>query len=423
MADIIDVTPPHAPALTPHHADISTQLQKPTLPAMQVPFHRHHLGEAEKRSVQAALDGAFLTTGGLTAEFERRFAEYLRVRHVVGASSWTDAARLVLLAWGIGSGDEVITTPLTFIATANAILHAGATPVFVDVDPRTSNIDPNQVERAITQRTRAIIPVHLYGVMCDMPALRTIADRHGLKILEDAAHCVEGQICGRTGGDESRLVRVGTLGDAACFSFYATKNLTCGEGGAAATNDAALAEKLSILRLHGMDKSAAARHTGMYRHWDMTELGWKANLSNIDAAILLPQLPGIETRLAQREAIARRYEAFVATIPELGMQHIPPETRAARHLFTVLAPRGMRDEYLARLQQEGIGVAVNYRIITELSWYREHRDRWRAHGPLTNAQLVGERTLTLPLYPGLSSREVELVIGALGRAVKPERRA
>lgn len=373
---------------------------------MRVPFYRHHLGEAEKASFAAAMDRTFLTTGELTGEFERRFAEYLGFQRVVGMSSWTDAARLVLLAWEIGPGDEVITTPLTFIATANVILHVGATPVFADVDPDTFNLDPAAVEAAVTPRTKAILPVHLYGLMCDMRALRGIANRHGLRVLEDAAHCVEGRRDG---------IGVGQTGDAACFSFYATKNLTCGEGGAAATNDAELSERLAVLRLHGMDRSAADRHSGAYRHWDMTELGWKANLSNLDAALLLPQLAGIEARLARREQIARRYELAVADLPGLQVQHVPPDVRSARHLFTVLTPAGRRDEYLAALQAEGIGVAVNYRCITELTWYRENPARWRAADSLREARSVGERTITLPLFPTMSDEEVGWVIEALER--------
>jgi len=373
---------------------------------VRVPFYRHHLGDAEKASLLAALERPFLTTGDQTVEFERRFAELLGVQHAVGMSSWTDAARMVLLAWGIGPGDEVITTPLTFIASANVILHVGATPVFVDVEPDTFNIDAALVREAITPRTRAILPVHLYGLMCDMQGLRQIAKERDLLILEDAAHCVEGR---RDGAG------VGQLGDAACFSFYATKNLTCGEGGAVVTNDTRLAERLAILRLHGMDRTAAQRYSGAYRHWDMIDLGWKSNMSNLDAALLLPQLAGVEQRLERREHIARQYEAAIAKLPGLQVQHLPSAARSARHLFTVLAPSGLRDQYLAALQAEGIGVAVNYRAITELTWYREQRDRWRAVGSLRNARSIGERTLTLPLYPAMTDGEVQAVIDALTR--------
>src|SRR5205823_9801106 len=191
-------------------------------------------------AVAEVLSGPILTTGEYVARFERRFAEALGRRHCIAVTSCTGGLHLSLLALGIGPGDEVITTPMTFIATSTAIIEAGARPVFVDVEPTTGNLDATKVEAAITERTRAILPVHLYGQMCDMRALRDIANHHGLFIVEDAAHCIEGTRDG---------VRPGLLGDTACFSFYATKNLTCGEGGAVVCNDDALLEKLRLLRL------------------------------------------------------------------------------------------------------------------------------------------------------------------------------
>jgi dTDP-4-amino-4,6-dideoxygalactose transaminase len=272
---------------------------------LKVEFYRHNIGAAEKEQLLAVLDSVFLTTGEVVQQFERQLAEYLGIAETVAVMSCTAGLHLALLALGIGAGDEVITTPLTFIATANAILHAGATPVFVDVEPTTGNLDVAQVAAAITPRTRAILPVHLYGQMCDMRALRQLADQHQLKIIEDAAHCLEGQRDG---------VGVGQLGDAVCFSFYATKSITCGEGGAIGVNDPALATSLRKLALHGMSRSAADRYQGNYQHWDMELLGWKYNLSNIQAALLLPQLPLVTARLARREAISQRYEAAFAQL-------------------------------------------------------------------------------------------------------------
>ena len=217
----------------------------------RVPFFMHDLGRAELDAVAEVLAGPILTTGEWVARFERRFADYLGVRHCVAVTSCTGALHISLLALGLGPGDEVITTPMTFIATATSIIEAGAKPVFVDAEPETGNLDASKVEAAITERTRAIMPVHLYGQMCDMRRLREIADRHNLSIVEDAAHCVEGSRDG---------AKTGRLGDTACYSFYATKNLTCGEGGAVVTNDDALAERLRLLRLHGINKDANDRH-------------------------------------------------------------------------------------------------------------------------------------------------------------------
>ena len=200
-----------------------------------IPFYHHDLGEPELAAFAEVLRGPMLTTGATVAQFESRFAQYLGVKHVLGLTSCTGALHLALLALGIGPGDDVITTPMTFIATSTAIVETGANPVLVDVEPETGLLEPGRVEEAITPRTRAVMPVHLYGQMCDMRGFRILADRYNLRLIEDAAHCIEGVRDG---------VRPGQLGDAACFSFYATKNITCGEGGAIAVNDASLAEKL-----------------------------------------------------------------------------------------------------------------------------------------------------------------------------------
>ena len=264
----------------------------------KVEFYRHDLGAPELEAIAGVLKGPILTTGDTVAEFEQKFAAYLGRKHALGVTSCTGAMHMALLALGIGSGDEVITTPMTFIATAAAILEAGARPVFVDVEPDTGNIDAAKVEAAVTKRTKAILPVHLYGLLCDMRALRAIADKHGLAIIEDAAHCVEGIRDG---------VRPGGLAEVACFSFYATKNLSCGEGGAMVTDDSELYEKLKMLRLHGMTKNANDRHREGYQHWDMKILGWKYNMDNIQAAILLPQLERLDRKLVHRERLADRY--------------------------------------------------------------------------------------------------------------------
>ena len=261
----------------------------------RVEFYRHSLTEDDIAAAADTLRSVFLTTGPRAALFEEAFATYLGVGHAAAVSSCTSALFLCLQALDIGPGDEVITTPMTFIATANTILHAGATPVFVDVEPDTGNIDARQVERAITSRTRAVIPVHLYGLMADVQDLNDICQRQKLTMIEDAAHATEAVRDG---------FRPGQLGQAACFSFYATKNLTCGEGGAIATNDPALAESVRRLRSHGMSKEAAGRYTSRYQHWDMLSLGYKANLSDIQAALLVGQLPRLEAQLARREAIA-----------------------------------------------------------------------------------------------------------------------
>jgi UDP-4-amino-4-deoxy-L-arabinose-oxoglutarate aminotransferase len=291
---------------------------------------------------------------------------------------------------------------MTFIATSNAILHAGATPVFVDVEPDTGNIDVAQVERAITPRTRAVIPVHLYGLMADVRALAELCRQRHLLMIEDAAHATEAVRDG---------LRPGQAGQAACFSFYATKNLTCGEGGAVATNDPALAEAIRRLRSHGMSKEAAGRYTGRYQHWDMLALGYKANLSDINAALLVGQLPRLAAQLARREAIARRYEAGFADLPGVTCPVVRPGATSARHLFTINVPPDRRDETLGELQNRGIGIAVNYRAVHLLTYYQQEMGIPR--GTFPHAERIGDSTLTLPLYPSMTDADVDQVVAAV----------
>jgi dTDP-4-amino-4,6-dideoxygalactose transaminase len=369
----------------------------------RVEFYRHSLTESDIAAAADVLRSVFLTTGPRSAAFERAFAEHLGVHNVVSLSSCTSALFLTLTALGVGPGDEVITTPLSFVATANAILHTGATPVFVDVEPETGNLDVSRVERAITNRTRVVIPVHLYGLMVDMRALSHLCRRRGIIIIEDAAHAAEAERDG---------VRPGQLGQAACFSFYATKNLTCGEGGAAATQDAAMAESLRRLRSHGLSKEAASRYnTDRYQHWDMLELGYKANLSDIQAALLLGQLPRLDAQLARREAICRAYEKAFADIPGLDFPRVPTGARSARHLFTIWAPPELRDDALRGLQERGVSVAVNYRAMHLLTYYAARFGYVPGSFPV--AELIGDRTITLPMYPAMSDEDVEHVIGAV----------
>jgi UDP-4-amino-4-deoxy-L-arabinose-oxoglutarate aminotransferase len=373
----------------------------------QVPFYRHHLGAAEKALVAEVIDSLFLTTGPKTAEAERAIAAYMGVEHCLGVMSATAALFLCLKGWGIGEGDEVITTPMTFIASSNTVLHAGAKPVFVDVEPDTGNMDAAKLEAAITPRTKAIMPVHLYGQLCDMKAIRAIADRHGLKVVEDCAHAFESMRDG---------VQPGQLGDAACFSFYATKNVACGEGGAVVTRDPTLMEQLRLLRLHGMSKSAFDRYTGTYKHWDMVELGYKANMFDLQAALLLPQFPGIAERLERREKLAAIYDAELAQIPGVERPAVKPGSRHARHLYTIWVPEARRDEVLQRLQARGIGVAVNFRAVHLLSYYAEKFGYRRGDFPV--AERIGDRTISLPMYPNLPADDARYVASVLADVLK-----
>lgn len=366
---------------------------------MKVEFYRHNLTEEDIDRLVEVCRGVFLTTGQDTRMFEERFAAYLGARHAVGVTSCTAALHIALLALDVGPGDEVITTPMTFAATSNAVFYTGATPVFVDVEPGTGLIDPAAVERAITPRTKAVIPVHLYGQMADMRALRDIATRHGLSLVEDCAHAIEARRDG---------VQPGALSDAACFSFYATKNVTSGEGGAVVTNADALNTRLRLLRQHGMSASAADRYTGTYRHWDLELLGWKYNMTNLQAAMMIGQMDRVDDLWARREALSVRYEQGLSGVPGVGFPTVLPGSKSARHLFTIWVAPDRRDQVLTDLQAEGVGVAVNYRAVHLLKYYQERLGLPRGSFPV--AEAIGDSTVTLPLYPKLSDEEVDYVI-------------
>lgn len=392
---------------------------------MRIEFFKHNIGKEEIDRVIEVLNSIFITTGDVVKEFEDNLARYLECKHAIGVTSCTAAMHLSLLAYGIGPGDEVITTPMTFIATATSILHTWGKPVFVDVEPETGNIDAGKVEEFIlsrcefdsyanqlinkstNNRVKAIIPVHLYGHLCDMKRIREIADKYGLIIIEDSAHCIEGERDG---------VKPGQLGDTACFSFYATKNIASGEGGAVVTNDDEIADKIRILRLHGMSKGAADRYTGKYQHWDMELLGWKYNMDNIHAALLINQLKLIEERWKRREDICKRYEDGFSKLNGINFPKVLPNNKSARHLFTIWVPPEKRDEILWKLQDRGIGVAINFRAIHLLKYFRDTFGYER--GMFPNAEKIGDSTISLPTYARLTDEEVDYIIKTVREVAK-----
>lgn len=368
---------------------------------MKIEFFRHNISGRDIRRASAVLKSIFLTTGQEVASFEQEFARYLGAEDTVGVTSCTAALHISLLALGIKPGDEVITSPMSFCATANSALHAGARPVFVDVEEDTGNINADLIEAAVTGRTKALMPVHLYGQMCDMVTIKKIADKHGLAVIEDAAHAIEAVRDG---------LRPGMNSDSACFSFYATKNITSGEGGAIAAGRK-MAGKLRMLRLHGIDKSAVDRYTGRYRHWDMPLLGWKYNMDNIQAALLRGQLERIEKLWKRRDRIWRMYEDALGNVKGLRILRTVEKSKHARHLFTVLVPSRKRDTLVHRLQEKGVGVAVNYRPIHLLTFYRQSFGYKKGDFPV--AEDIGRRTISLPLYPRMKDNEVSYVIDTL----------
>jgi len=372
----------------------------------KIEFFRHGIEGEELQRLREVLGSLFITTGEVVYEFEDALADYLGLPHTVAVTSCTSAMQMALLAGGVQPGDEVITTTLTFIGTPNAVLMAGATPVLADVDRGTGNIDPGAVEAAVTEHTKAIMPVHLYGQMCDMDALREVADRHGLFIVEDAAHTIEAKWNGKPPGH---------YGEYAAFSFYATKNITSGEGGAITVRNEKQYELLNMLRLHGFNQLAVDRYTSSYEKYDIGMFGWKCNMDSIHAAILIEQLKKIGEFGERRREIFDRYTEAFSAMDGIELHTIRPEAEHAYHLLTILVDPASRDAVMTGLQERGVGVSINFVPIHQMTYYRERfgfRD-----GMFPAAEDIGARTISLPLYPKLTGEEVEYVIEAVRETV------
>lgn len=375
----------------------------------KVEFYRHRLTPEDANGIADVLGTLFLTSGTVGKAVEADLCRYFGTSHATLVNSWTNGAHAALLALGIGPGDEVIVPAMTFVASANIVEHVGAKPVFVDVEPDTLLMSIKAALAAVTPRTKAIIPVHLYGQMVDIKALKAaLADRPDIAILEDCAHCFEGELDGDKPGRHST---------AAIFSFYATKNVTCGEGGALITNDAAFHGKFLQTRLHGMSAEAVDRYRqATYRHWDMAILGTKANLPDLLAALLPRQIATVDEMLRLRHAVAARYEAALADLP-LRLPRNLDNGRHARHLFVIHVPPALRDDVLTLLGQEQIGCAVNFRSVPTLTYYREKYGYTADSFPVSYDWGAG--VISLPFYPTLGTEDQDRVIAVLRDKVAP----
>ncbi|MFQ5591066.1 MAG: DegT/DnrJ/EryC1/StrS family aminotransferase [Phycisphaerae bacterium] len=372
--------------------------------APYIVFGSPYIGTEEYEEVRRTLESAWIGTGPRVAKFEEAFRQYIGARHAVALNSCTACLHLSLATAGIGPGDEVITTPMTFAATANAIVHVGATPVFADVDRRTMNIDPARLEAAITPKTRALIPVHFAGRPCPMDVIERIAQKYALFVIEDAAHCIEGSFRGR---------KIGTISPMTCFSFYVTKNMTTAEGGMICTHDGELAERIKVLGLHGLSRDAWKRFSDEgYRHYEVVYPGFKYNMTDLAAALGLCQLPRLARWLQRREEVWSRYNDAFLELPCFTPPPPEPQTVHTRHLYTLLididAAKITRDEVMTRLHRRGIGTGVHYRSLHLHSYYRERFGYTREHFP--NAAWISDRTLSLPLSAKLTDEEIERII-------------
>ncbi len=382
-----------------------------------IPFHRASLGEEEIRAVSEVIRSGWLTMGPQTARFEHEFSEYVGARHAVAVCSGTAALHLALIAAGVRAGDEVIVPTNTFTATAEAVGYIGARPVLADIDPVTMNLDPHDFARRITSKTRAVIPVHLGGQPCDMDAIRAVASRHNLHVIEDAAHALPSTYKSR---------RIGAISEFTCFSFYATKTLATGEGGMITTRDGIAAERMRVMRLHGIGRDTWRRQrTGESADYDVKEAGFKYNFTDLQAAIGIAQLAKSDAMNDARRKIAERYSRAFESDAALETPVELPNSASSWHLY-ILRLRldhlaGDRNHFMTQLREKGIGCSVHFKPLHLHSYY-QRRFGYRA-GDFPRAEHEYQRCVSLPIYPELTQEQVERVISAVLEITDECRRA
>jgi len=373
-----------------------------------LPFSRPSISREAINEVVACLESGWITTGPRVKKFEEELQRYFNAPHALALSSATAGLHLALLALELKPGDEVITTPMTFAATLNTIVLAGGKPVLVDVELDTYNLDVSKLAKAVTKRTRAIVPVHFAGLPVDLDPLYELADKHGLRVIEDAAHAI---------GTEYKGKRIGAFGDTQVFSFHPNKNMTTGEGGCVVTRDDKLAEKIALLRFHGMDREAWNRFgKSGSQHYEIVAPGLKYNMMDIQAALGLHQLPALEGFIKRRTELALRYQKIFADWPQWTRPGTPAFAhRHAWHLYTPLinpAAAGMdRDAFMQGMKQRNIGTGLHYRAVHLYPYYREHFGF--KPGDFPNAESISERIVSLPLFPGMRDADQDRVVAAM----------
>lgn len=373
---------------------------------MKVEFYKHNLREKEIKEANKVLHSLFLTTGKYVDDFEEEFSEYLDTKYTVGLTSCTAALHLALLAAGVGPGDEVITTPMSFVATANSICMTGAKPIFVDVEEDTGNIDIDLVEKAITKKTKAILPVHLYGQMVNMKKLIPLCKKYNIHIIEDSAHALEAKRDG---------IKPGQKSFGSCFSFYATKSITSAEGGAFTTNSKATAKLIKKFRSHGITSELAQRVRTGLRTYDVDVLGWKYNMDNLQAALLLHQVKTAEKHWRKREQIAQKYRKAFEKINEITLPTEYKNSKHGRHIFPIWVDPKIRDKVLEYIISNNVGAVINYPAIHLFTYFRNKFGT--KEGMFPHAERIAKSEITLPLYSKLTNEEIKYIIETVSNAV------
>ncbi len=377
-----------------------------------LPFSIPTIEEEEIREVVDSLQSGWITTGPKVKRFEEEFKAYVGAPYAVPLSSATAGLHLALLAMGVGPGDEVITTPMTFAATVNVILHAGATPVLADIEPGTLNIDVQAVRRKVTERTKVIVPVHFAGLPCDMDPLFALADEFGIKVMEDAAHAV---------GTEYKGTRIGSFDTVSVFSFHPIKNITTGEGGMVCTRDEKLAEEVSLLKFHGMSREAWKRYSSQGTpNYDIVLPGFKFNMMDIQASLGIHQLRKLDRFIEKRTEIAEYYNAAFAEVDEIVTPAAAPYVyRHAWHLYTPLVRIERltidRDAFMAELKKENIGTGLHFKAVHHHPYYRENLPV--PVGELPHADYASDRILSLPLFPKMTMEDAQDVVEAVKNVI------
>ena len=367
---------------------------------MNITFAPPYITENEINAARDVLNSGWLSTGDRTSEFENKFSEYAGSKHAVATNSCTAALFLCLKVLGIKEGDEVITTPFTFVATANVIVHCGAKPVFVDIDEKTYNIDPDKIAEKITDKTKAIIVVHYGGQPADMEKIMKIAKKYDLKVIEDAAH--------GAGSEYEKGKKVGSLGNLTCFSFYATKPITTGEGGMITLNDAELSEKLRMLRLHGMSRDAWKRYLQKDSwYYEVTEAGYKCNPSDIASAIGIEQLKKLDWMNERRHAVAEYYNAKLQDL-DIVLPYVNPNVKSSYHLYPIRLISYDRGNFIKKMGERGIGTSVHFIPLHLMPFY--HREYGYKGGDFPVAEKVFENIVSLPIYPQLTEKQLEYIV-------------